>query len=104
MSAGDFQRHASLIRQLQGALGGMTIRGGTSTVAFTASTDSANQTVAHGLGRPPLAVVACAATAPAFGDIPAFNAYGFTDTTFGINARKPTASTINVGFYWLAVG
>lgn len=45
------QRLATLVRQLQGALGG--IRSGTVTFTFTASSASATVTVAHGLGKVP---------------------------------------------------
>jgi hypothetical protein len=39
----------TLIRQLQGAIGGKTIRSGTETLTFSASTDSGAVTVTHGL-------------------------------------------------------
>jgi hypothetical protein len=46
----------TLIRQLQGALGGKSFRSGTAGCVFTASAVSATATVAHGLPRSPSSV------------------------------------------------
>jgi len=102
--ASDIQRAFTLIRQLQGALDGKTIRVGTGTLVFTASTDSADATITHGLGTMPTTVLACAASAPNFTDIPSFNAHTLGATTFLMNGRKAAASTVNVTFYWLVIG
>lgn len=52
----EFARLGALIRQLQGALGGKTIRGGQAACVFTASAVSAVAVVAHGLGTTPTEV------------------------------------------------
>lgn len=98
----NFQKLMSLVLDTGGL--NLGLRFGTSTLAFTASTDSANRTVTHGLGRTPVIVLACASGAPNFTDIPAFNAFTLTSTTFGINGRKPGSSTVNISFYWAAIG
>lgn len=83
---------------------GLKLAVGTGTLAFVASTDSATLTVKHKLGLVPIAAGAIAtSSAGAFGDIPAYNTFNLTNTSFDINARKPVASTVNVPFYWIAL-
>jgi hypothetical protein len=49
----ELQRLGSLIRQLQGALGGRSIATGSSSSVFTASASAADVTIAHGLPNAP---------------------------------------------------
>jgi len=82
----------------------LVLRVGIGTISFTASQDSTNSTITHGLGRVPTAVVATVTSAPNHTDIAALNVHTLAATTFGINGRKWVASTLNVSFYWLAIG
>jgi hypothetical protein len=75
---------------------------GTSSVTFTASTDSGGTVVPHGLGVTPTAIV-ITGTAPTFGSVSAWNYYNVGATQFSVNARAPTTHTGAVDFSWVAV-
>lgn len=56
--ADDLRRAFALIRQLQGALGGKSLDGGSNTVSFPGgSPNSTQKTISHTLGRIPSSVV-----------------------------------------------
>jgi hypothetical protein len=96
-------RAFTLIRQLQGALDGKTIRAGSDTLTFAASTNSGTITVTHGLGATPGQVVATAKNAPAFGNIPVCHTANYTDTTFQMNGETKSAFTGSVAVSWVAI-
>lgn len=103
--ADDTGRLGSLIRQLQGALGGKTIKVGTDTVTFTAATNSAAKTVTHGLGTTPVAI-----TAFGIGDTgvlgifyDCINTPG--STSFDIVGYRPAGAISGTKtFTWIAIG
>lgn len=78
-------------------------RGGRDSVVFAAATLSATLTVAHGLGRLPLSVVATAYASPSVEQIPLCNTHNWTDTSFNINAEVDTAYTGSIQFSWIAL-
>jgi hypothetical protein len=94
----------TLVRQLQGALGGQTWRSGTAVLTFAAGTNSNTVTVTHDLGTTPTEVVATAHSSPAFGKIPRCNTANFTATTFQINGEITTAHTGDIPVGWIATG
>lgn len=98
------QRIWSLVRQLQTALAGRTIRSGTATLTFSASTNSTGTVVTHGLGKVPTEVVATSLSAPAFGRIPNCTTTTYTDTTFTLNGEVKTAFSGTADVCWIAVG
>jgi hypothetical protein len=104
VSTGGFDRQGSLIRQLQGALGGRSFTFGTATLTFTASTNSAGITVTHGLGKTPIGVLATGQMAPAFGNIVTPNPTAIGATTFGLSGEVKTAFTGSIPVFWMAVG
>jgi hypothetical protein len=92
-----------LIRQLQGALDGRTIRSGTETLTWSASANSGTVTVTHGLPAAPTEVTATSKGAPGFGNIPNCNVFAISDTTFALNAEVKTAFSGSVTVSWIAV-
>jgi hypothetical protein len=103
----ELQRQASLIRQLQGALGGKVIAVGASTVTWGGVfTNSGVTTVTHSLGRTPVIVGAwCSdATATEFFFCSAATST-FTTTQFGVRGHAravPIAQTNTIT--WIAIG
>ncbi len=93
----DWQPDAGLL------LGQGLPRGGLGTLTFTASTLSATLTVAHGLGRPPTAVVATSVSAPAVDQIVLCNTGTWNPTSFNINAEVDAAITNTIQFAWIAL-
>jgi hypothetical protein len=105
VNAGWVSRIETLIRQLQGMLGGKMIRVGTDVLVFTAAATSATLTVNHGLGRTPICVLAlCEVNADyiVMGAI----AGSRNATSFQVAGRTNAAGvlTANVRFFWLAAG
>lgn len=98
------ERLATLIRQLQGMLGGKSVRSGQSTLTFTAAVTSNTVSVTHGLRKVPTEVVATSFNAPAFGNIPTCNAFGYGATSFSLNGEVKTAFTGTVVVSWIARG
>lgn len=80
-----------------------SMRFGTQTLAFTASTNSAAATVTHGLDKTPSVIVAAALNA-SFGNIPNpdFNTVGAT--TFDMLGEVKTSFTGSVTMMWIALG
>lgn len=78
------------------------INWGTAKLKFTASTNSVNTSITHGLGEPPVGVLCIPLVAPAFGQIPTFNNAGLEKTTAAINGEVKTAFTGEVSFMWVA--
>jgi hypothetical protein len=96
---------AVLIGQLQGALGGKTIRVGTDTMTWTASTDAGPKTIAHGLGRAPVVVfVTNGDTVGSYPGIAAFTVLNVSATTFDTYGRTAGAITGTKAIFWLAIG
>jgi hypothetical protein len=92
---------AVLIRQLQGMLGGKSIRAGVADVSTSAAVSGAT-TVTHGLGRTPMAVMLTALSS----GVTSENAASVGSTTFDINITyvDGTARTATVPVYWLVIG
>jgi uncharacterized membrane protein len=88
--------------KLAGRLDFENMRCGTGSITFTASTDSANTVVTHGLGRAPKAVLVSVKDAPTFLTFPKLNAGTWTATTFTVNGRLEAAGSLTVGFSWVA--
>lgn len=86
--------------------GGQTagVRFGVATLSFTASTNSASTTVAHGLGTTPVSIVATSKNGSTFGQIPNCNTHTIGDTTFGLTGEVKTAFTGSVTVSWIAIG
>jgi hypothetical protein len=100
----DIGRLGSLIRQLQGALGGRTVRGGAGTVTFPGASVSNVATVTHGLGRTP-AQVFIQGSGNGFrfsADITALNGTTFSFVAEAVDggAKGPGGATFN----WLVLG
>lgn len=72
---------------------------GTGSLTYTASDTSAVQTITHGLGRTPKAVLA---TSTAF--LQYFVVTAPSTTTFQIQGQVKAAGTGTGTFYWLAIG
>lgn len=90
MSAGGFDRQGSLIRQLQGALGGKARRSGTAVLTWPGGSQVTNApTVTHGLRRTPTEVVVSVQSTPV-------DAYAWTNglgsATFGVAAKTSSAA------------
>lgn len=96
-----YERLASLIRQLQGALGGQNVRAGRVTVTFTASTTSNSVVVQHGVGRLPRVTFGATGSAGlnAKPSITAIDA-----TSFTVQAKYDSSVSGDVGFDWHAIG
>lgn len=100
----SLSRIETLVRQLQGLLGGLAIRAGAGTVTWPGGSQTSTAlTVTHGLGRTPVAVVATNTSAPN----PMFT-MNYTATTFqvvcGTNDLSSPANGVTNGFVWVAVG
>lgn len=79
-------------------------RGGTAALTFTGpGLISATRTMAHGLGRVPVAIVATAYGAPAVDQVPVLNTFTWTDTTFDISGEIDAAYTGDISFSWVAL-
>jgi hypothetical protein len=105
---------ASLVRQLQGTLGGLaglTISVGVGTATWTAARVSAEETVTHdlagpdGTARTPLYVFVCGSTDQG-AKVVAYHAFSYTATTFKTRGdfTDGTAPTGDSDFVWIAVG
>jgi hypothetical protein len=88
-----------LIRQLQGALGGRTIRAGVTTASFTASALSTDMSVDHGLPTTPIAVVVSSQDRQAKA-----GAFGYTSTQFTLRAKYDSVITGTIDVAWIAIG
>lgn len=75
----NLEKLASLIRQLQGAMDGRSMKVGTGTATWTAAVSSANVVVNHGLSAAPTVVVT-----------------GTRDDLFGYAVTARTATTFTV--------
>ena len=101
-------RLETLIRQLQGLLGGAAWRGAGVTVTFPGGSQTSNaQTVTHGLGRAPTSITfgPIATTTP----VDPFVVGGtITDTVFDVKCRttdgSSPAAASTVTFYWMSKG
>lgn len=98
----NFQRLNALVPDTGGQTVG--IRFGTSSIGFTASTDSADTVISHGLGTTPVVVLVSVHTAPTFATVAALNAHSYGATTFTVNGRVASAATATVPIVWLAIG
>jgi hypothetical protein len=98
----DTDRLAVLIRQLQGALGGLSIRSGSATLQFTASA-TANVTVTHGLTDTPTSVVATVDVSGTANHIHA-EVFSVGATTFRIQGFATASITDTHTVYWIATG
>lgn len=96
--AGDIARLATLVRQLQGALGGMAVVAGTTTCTFTASTVSDTVTVTHGIGRVPTV------TTGSTNSNVKWAVFNKTATTFDILGRADSSVTQAIDVNWIAAG
>lgn len=85
-------------------LAGNAWRSGSSTLTFSASTNSNTVFVGHGLGRTPTQVIATPHNAPAFGNIPTAHTANFTGSTFDLNGETKSSFTGTVQICWIAVG
>lgn len=99
----ELKRLWSLIRQVQGALGGRTVRSGSTTITFTASNLSDVPTVTHDLGGTPSEVIVStnsrvihAASVSGSIDATSFQVAGYHLTL----ATPTTTCTV----YWVAFG
>jgi hypothetical protein len=88
-----------LIRQLQGALGGMSIRAGVTTASFTASALSTDASVDHGLPTTPVAVVVSSQDRQAKA-----GAFSYTSTQFTLRAKYDSVITGTIDVAWIAIG
>lgn len=91
-------RVGSLIRQLQGALGGKTWRSGQASCVFSGGATSAVATVPHGLGATPSTV-----TFGAFDlNVDGIALVGLDDTNLQIQARYATGIAGTATIMWHA--
>jgi hypothetical protein len=98
----NFQRLNALVPDTGGQTVGL--RFGVSSIGFTASTDSANTVIAHGLGTTPIVAVATVAGAGSFATIAALNTFSYGATNFSVNGRIPSAATTTLPIVWLVIG
>lgn len=98
-------RQASLIRQLQGALRGMSFDFGTDTMSWAASADSGPKTIAHDLGRvPTYTFVFNADTNGSFAGIANYTTANRTSTHFDAYGRAVGSITTSKAIFWVAIG
>ena len=95
----ELKRLGSLVRQLQGALGGKSLNTGTGSVAFSAAS-SANVTVAHGLPGIPSYADAIATNSIAIGF--KFVSADATNINFTAFTTGSTSITATITFDWFA--
>lgn len=101
--ASSLDRLWSLIRQLQGAMGGKSERSGSSTLTFTASNLSDVPTITHGLGFEPTEVFVSTSSRVVHAGYVAGSA---DDTTFQVAGYHLTLATptTTATVYWLVRG
>jgi hypothetical protein len=93
-----------LIRQLQGALNGQTIRAGSVAVTFSASDTSDTETVTHGLGVTPVSIQAQAVIFTP-GIFAVVDPASIDDESFDLRALTRSGNhTGDVTIHWLAIG
>lgn len=103
----DPDRLSALLRQLQGALGGRSLRGGKAVLTFPGgSPNSGATTVTHNMGRVPS--VTFGPIAGATPVVPFVVAGSETTTSFQIGGRMSDGSSPGAGgtqgVYWMAFG
>jgi hypothetical protein len=101
--ADDLKKAFTLIRQLQDAINGKTVRSGSNTVTFTASGVSSTRTVTHELGATPASIQLT--DIDSSGRVVSRVVNGsVNDTTFQVVARSDDESAISgtATFYWSA--
>jgi len=106
----NFEQLAQQLAELNQRLAGGPSKGespalpaaGKGVLKWTASFDSAQLEVTHGLGREPKAVVATAYNSPTFEEIPLLNVVGFDATHFKINGETKKSITAEISFSWIA--
>jgi hypothetical protein len=98
--------HDILIRQLQGALDGKSVRVGTATLTYTAAAVSAAATVNHGLGVTPDFVIAGGTTSAADRHVVNYVAGSRNSTSFQLQSEVADGSAVSlsISVFWLAVG
>jgi len=99
------ERLSSLVRQLQGALGGQTCRGSSSSGTWAGGSPETTAVVAHGLGVTPTSVTV---TPIGSSNVLASVDGGADDTSFTVRLRTRDGSSPAGGterfFYWTASG
>lgn len=98
----ELKRLGSLIRQLQGALGGKAFVGGNASISFSAASSS-SVTVTHGLGTTPTVVMAVASGNSSNVNC-AVGAVGATTFTLKAQYLDGVSRTTSEPAYWLAWG
>lgn len=96
----NFQKLMSLVIDTGGQSVGL--RFGVASVTHTASVQGV-QTVTHGLGRTPGAVL-CTVNAGADGTAYTASAFNLAATTFGIVTTRAPAFSATLSVYWVAIG
>lgn len=90
----------TLVRQLQGLLGGVAVKRGTGTCTWTASATSAATVVSHGLPTTPTSVLTASRNVPAEYAVTARDATTFTVTGY---TTTGVVITNTLTFDWVAL-
>lgn len=95
-----------LIRQLQGALDGKSIRIGTATLTYTASATSAATTIPHGLGTTPTHINSIGTTGLAKLHVVNYVSGSRNGTDFQLQSetRDGAAVTGSISVFWVVLG
>jgi hypothetical protein len=97
-------KHAILIRQLQGLLAGKVVRFGAGTVTYPGGSGvSGSATVTHGLPRTPGAVFTQSQVMTAHARPGSVGATSFLVALRTVDGSLPGAGS-TAAFYWLAIG
>lgn len=102
----DIDRNLQMLAKLTIDAGGRSVglRFGTVTLTWTANTASGSVSVAHGLGKTPVVVLATGKDAAVFGQIPSCNPNSYTATTFTMSAETKNSWTGTMTLCWVAIG